>query len=486
MNIADILQQHARERANHPAIEDGERVIAYDELAARVEAAAANLHAAGIRSGDVVVIMLPDSANYLVVLYALAKLGAINFAVDIGLPKREREQATEGIAIKAMISEPRSAPLAGAKALNVSEICQFPSDAVAPLMASGAEFDGAQTLMIIRSSGTTGTPKQIPIYHAQIGARTFLNKKYTGIKASERYLAVVRLPFFAGSRRCMTMLQLGATVVINHAPSMAQLLSDFCEKNISYTYLSPGHIRPLLDAANGDGPMAPGLRIIVSTARLLPAERLEVRRRLTPDLIESYGSNEGGLMAVARPEDQDAYPDSVGRLIAEKEAEIVDDTDQPVPPGQVGNIRFRAQYIATTYLNNPEAAARAFRGGWFYPGDLAAINAAGYIFLKGRADDIINNEGAKFYPIELETVLASHPEVAEAAVIGWPHKRHGEVAVAFVVCRAKDLEKGELIEYCRERIAGHKLPHRIWNMRELPKNPMGKVVKNRLREHLGK
>ena len=189
-------------------------------------------------------------------------------------------------------------------------------------------------------------------------------------------------------------------------------------------------------------------------------------------------------MAVATPEDQVAHPESVGRLIEEIEAQIVDERDQPQPFGLVGNIRFRGSDIVKSYLNNPQATARAFRGGWFYPGDLAAINEAGFVFLKGRADDVINNEGAKFYPIELETVLLSHPDVMETAVLGWPHKRFGEVAVAFIVCSKNSVKDKELIAFCGAQIAPHKLPNRIIRLSELPRNAMGKVVKNRLRDQL--
>ena len=484
MNLADILDKHAIERPKHPAIEEGERIVTYIELRARVGIAAANLRQAGILPGDLVAVMLPDSVNHIVTLYALASLGAVSFAIDELLPPHERKNSADGLAIKALIGRPDATPLAGIEILNVREMCRQYTG-TSPLSAeSGTEFDGEHTLMIVKSSGTTGTPKQIPIKHNHIAARSILNAKYTGLNALDRYLSIVRLTFFSGSRRVMTMLHLGATMVINQASSYEQLLTDLVDKNISYTHLLPFHLHPLMEGATGDVPMIPNVRITVASARLTPEQRLLARRRLTPHFFETYGTNETGLLAVARPEDQDTYPDSVGRLIEENKAEVVDDENRPLASGQTGQIRFQGRHIAASYLNNPDANALAFRQGWFYPGDLAAINEAGYVFLKGRSDDVINNEGTKFYPIELENVLVSHPDVIEAAVLGWPHRTQGEVAVAFVVRRSESLDEQELMAYCREQIAAYKMPSIIAYLPKLPKNPMGKVLKEPLRAKL--
>ena len=148
---------------------------------------------------------------------------------------------------------------------------------------------------------------------------------------------------------------------------------------------------------------------------------------------------------------------------------------------QVGLVGFRGEGLPTGYVGNAEATHRAFRDGWFFPGDLAAIDADGFFFFKGRADDVINNEGAKFYPIEVEKVLASHPAVVEVAVFGWPHRRHGELAVAFVVAK-QPLTVPELQAFCRRQIADYKVPARIVFVDKMPRNPTGKIMKSRLKE----
>ena len=221
--------------------------------------------------------------------------------------------------------------------------------------------------------------------------------------------------------------------------------------------------------------------MVVGSAPVTSEQRLLARERLAANLIEVLGSNEAGHLASAHPADQDAYPEAVGRVAEGVDAEIVDAEDRPLPPGEVGLVRFRAPGIATDYLDNPEATARAFRDGWFYPGDLAALNAERYLFLKGRADDVINNAGAKFYPIEVENALLAHPEVEEAAAFAWPDERGGEVAVTVAVTRSP-VERDDLSAFCAQRIARYKVPRMIMFAPEMPKNPAGKILKAELME----
>jgi acyl-CoA synthetase (AMP-forming)/AMP-acid ligase II len=154
-----------------------------------------------------------------------------------------------------------------------------------------------------------------------------------------------------------------------------------------------------------------------------------------------------------------------------------------LPFGSVGLLRVRSDHTASGYLNDPEADARAFRDGWFYPMDLASINEDGYIFLKGRADDMINIDGIKFYPIEVENILLSHPEVMEAAVFAWPHPLHGEVAVAAVTTSA-EVRRDHLRDFCRNRLAEYKVPQLFMLVGEMPRNPAGKILKRDLKQRL--
>jgi acyl-coenzyme A synthetase/AMP-(fatty) acid ligase len=477
MNIVEILTDHARNRPDHPAIEDGARIVTYGELDGLVDTAAANLQVAGIRPGDTVAIALEDSADHLIILCALARVGAVIFSVSATASESELAKSLHSAAAKAVIASGARSPGGERLWLCAGNICQpGASSFERPVTGDG------DPVMLIQSSGTTGTPKSFLYSHIDMNEWTERYANSQGWTADERCLSLTHMSFTMGRNLALGMLHLGATVVINRTRAHDELVDLVNQKRVSYLKLTPSHMVPLMEYAADKAPLFPGLRaMVVGSAPSSHAQRLLARKRLTPNCYEQLGSNEAGLLALALPADQDAYPEAVGRIVAGVEAQIVDDEDRPVPPGQVGLVRFRGAGYPTQYLDDPEATARAFRGGWFYPGDLAALNDEGYLFFKGRADDIINNAGAKFYPIEVETVLLTHPLVREAAVFGWFHRRYGEVAVAGVIVSA-DVTAKELQSFCAQALANYKVPYVIEMMDELPKNAMGKVSKVELKE----
>ena len=174
--------------------------------------------------------------------------------------------------------------------------------------------------------------------------------------------------------------------------------------------------------------------------------------------------------------DQRAFPDSVGRIIEGIEAEIVDENDNKLAPGEVGIVRFRGTGFPAGYVDNADASSRSLKNGWFYPGDVAVLNEQGYLFFQGRVDDMINNSGIKFYPVEVENVLLKHELVQEAAVFPYPHRRVGEIAAAFVVLKSR-ISKRELQDHCTKYINRAKIPVYIVGIDALPRNKMGKVLK---------
>ena len=476
MNIVDILAEHAVNRPEHPAIEDGARIVTYGELDWAVNAAAANLRAAGIAPGDIVAVLLDDSAEHVIVLCALAHIGAVIFSSNANTARAELKRSLANVAVKAVITRGSGGISDSCVWLRAADVCR---PAAAAFAGPGAANDDA--LMLIQSSGTTGTPKSFLRSHAELAIWIDRYRRSHGWSADERCLSLTRMSFNVGRNITIGMLQLGATVVINHARSHAELASLVCDRRISYLKLTPSHLVPLLEFAADKAPLFPGLRaMVVGSAPSTHVQRLLARERLTPNLFEQLGCNEAGLLTLALPADQDAYPHAVGRIVDGVAAQIVDDADQPLPAGAIGHVRFRGAGYPTRYLDDPEATARAFRDGWFYPGDIAALNDEGYLFLKGRADDVINNGGAKFYPVEVEAALLAHPRVREAAVFGWPHARFGQVAAACVVA-VQPLPILDLHKFCAQHIAAYKVPTIIEFLPELPKNAMGKVVKGKLK-----
>lgn len=479
MNIADILTEHARGRAGHPAIEDGARVVSYGELDGLVDAAAANLQGAGIEPGDIVAVLLEDSVEHLVILCALARAGAVIFSLNSNASVAELEKSLASVMVKAVIALGSKLPGSALLWLNARDIFQ-PS----PQPFDGSSAGDDDPLMLIQSSGTTGAPKSFVRSHTEVVVWIERYARGHGWTADERSLSLIRMSFNVGRNIALGMLRLGATVVVSRSRSHDELAALVRDKRVSYMMLTPSHLIPLLDYAADKAPLFPGLRaMVVGAAPTSHAQRMLARERLTANFFEQLGSNEAGLLALALPADQDAYPAAVGRIADGVEAQIVDDEDRLLPAGEVGLVRFRGAGYPTRYLDDPEATARAFRDGWFYTRDLAALNEEGYLFFKGRADDVINNGGVKFYPVEVEAALMEHPQVSDAAVFAWPHARIGQVAVACIAANP-EISIKDLQAFCRQRIAGYKVPQIIEVMAELPRNATDKISKVDLKEHI--
>jgi acyl-CoA synthetase (AMP-forming)/AMP-acid ligase II len=184
-----------------------------------------------------------------------------------------------------------------------------------------------------------------------------------------------------------------------------------------------------------------------------------------------------------RPEHPYEKGGSVGLPVYMNEVQVVDGNDQRVPSDTVGRIRQRAPWIPKGFHNDPEASADAFRDGWYYPGDLGRLDAAGFLTITGRSKDMLIRGGVNIYPAEIEAVLCEHAAVVDAAVVGRPHAELGEEPVAFVVTNAS-VETDELIAHCRRSLAPYKIPVAIHYLADLPKTSGGKVLKAQLTERL--
>ncbi|MDH5749832.1 MAG: long-chain fatty acid--CoA ligase, partial [Rhodospirillales bacterium] len=337
MNVADRLTEHARNQPDHPAIEDGERIVRYGELDGLVNDACANLQGLGIEAGDMVLVMLPDSADHLIIICALLRAGAVILSLSDRLPDVELERNIKMLPVKAMIASSGRFPLAGVPLLDLSNIC---CKAAGPFNAPDtSEGDPA---LLLQSSGTTGVPKSILRSHSQALVWIHRWMMINCWVSTDRSLNLTPMSFNTGRDVCLGILHVGATVVINHSHSLDNLVDFVRNKGITYLKLAPSHLGPLLDYPVDKPPLFPDVRaMVVSSAPTTHAQRLLARQRLTLNTFEYMGATESGPLVYATPTDQDAYPDSVGRVVEGVVAEIVDGDGKPVPAGEVGLVRYR-------------------------------------------------------------------------------------------------------------------------------------------------
>ncbi|MCW9032604.1 MAG: acyl--CoA ligase [Rhodospirillales bacterium] len=472
------MKNHAREKPDHPAIEEGERIITYSQLSREVEKVAANLWDQGIRPSQLVALYLPDSADHLIVVCGLIRLGAIIWPLDFDLNSTSVNAYIEEQGARAIVAAPELKVTSKAAHLILEDLlCPNNSTFIEP------EPDDDKPFALIQSSGTTGKPKYVYWNFAQLRDILQTSNPAEYWVGNARCFSLVHMYQNSGCRYLLRFLMAGATVVINNATTDEELVEVIKSKQVSYLLMLPTHLRLLTKLAENKPLLFPNLKIAATISAAVSPEQLKLAQQtVTPNIHVYYGTNECGLVAIAAGEDYENYPGSAGRLVEGFEAEVVDKKDNKLPPGQVGLLRLRAPNLPTGYLNNPKATALQFNGGWFYPGDLALINANGNLFFKGRADDCINRSGLKFYPTEVEKVLLSYPGVIEAAVFGWPHETYGEVAVAYLVAK-KSVKTEDLQKFWTQNLPPHKWPTTVMFVKSFPKNAMSKVIKSKLKEN---
>ena len=437
----------------------------YRELDALVRRTAAHLYSLGLQVGDAAGVALKDCIEHLVLLCAMARAGIVIVPIDWRWTPEEQARVAQHFGAKRVFSEPLSPAGDG----------------------NGAFPEGDIPLLMSLSSGTTGRPKGPRLSHSQFMARYRVFSINLGFHSQDRFLSATPLYYGGGRTFALAMLYMGGTVFMLPPPYEPEALCEAVERQgITSLFLVPTLIRRLMTLP--DARLAPlrKLRLLVSSGSALhPDERREIRTRVCPRFIEYYSSTEGGGVSFLTPEDPEAFSASVGRPVFGVDVQCVDESHHPLPPGEVGRIRYRGPAVADGFWNDPDASREAFCDGWWYPGDLGTLDEQGYLYLKGRAKDMIIRGGVNIYPAEVEAVLQAHPAVADATVVGWPSREFNEEVAAFVILKKTlSVDSADLRSLCREKLAPYKVPKQVFVVDDFPRNALGKVIKSELSARL--
>jgi len=473
MAFSDVIRLHARHRSSKVALVHGEKQWTYAQLDAAVNAVCWRLERHGIRYGEIIGVSLQDTAEHLLVLLALSRVGAVILPVDRRWHVRERLSVCEHFQAQWILTETDDS-LEHPNAVRVDASWYGSSDRP----YRDERVVDATPLLLSLSSGTTGMPKGPRATHLQFESRFVPYWIDLGFTSRDRYVSATPLYFGGGRGFSLAMLYAGATVFMFPPPYEPRQLIEYAARvRATQLFLVPTLLRRIL-AAEFQGLAFPTVEKLVSSGSMLHMEeRVQIKQRLTNNLFELYASTEGGSVSMLSPQDFEDYPDSVGRPVFRVEVMIVDNDHKPLPAGEIGRLRYRSPASALAYYKGD--SAEAFHEGWFYPGDLALMNDQGYIYLKGRSKDMIIRGGVNIYPGDVEAVLVEAPQVSDAAVVGVPSSELGEEIVAFVVTTAPITQEA-LIQMCRGRLAPYKVPRRIYFLESFPKNAMGKTLKAEL------
>ncbi|WP_374446684.1 class I adenylate-forming enzyme family protein [Stella sp.] len=467
------IEGFARARPAAAAILAGDRVVSWRDFHCGIAGAAAAYHARGIGPGRVVSLVLRDRPQDLMALFALLRLGAPVLTLDPGEPAALGRSLAERAGAAFFVGDPGDPAPPGTVAVALGDFAPGDGGLLPP--PPGPD----RVAFVNRSSGTTqGVPKLACQSHGLLAWRRGSLGRRLPVGVDDRYLALVSIAFAYGRYSALRHLEAGAAVVLPAGlQSVAGLMDLARAARVTATSVTPLHLRDLA-RSGAPGPILPGVRIHCSTAALSDAELRTIRARVSREIYVGYGSNEVGTVAMAVPDDLDRKPGTVGRPLAGIAAEAAAADGTPCPPGRVGELRFRHPAFAPDYLDAAVGATSRFAGGWFHPGDLGLVDEDGYVFLRGRIDDVINVGGRKLHPGDAEAALERHPAVVEAAVVGLDDPRRGSVAVAAVVLR-EPCAPGRLLRHCAAVGAGP-APGRVVVMDALPRTPIGKIDRRAL------
>ncbi len=474
MNITETFAHHARAVPDRPAIVHGDHVVLYRDLDPLVRRIAAHLRSLGLAQGEVAGVALKDSVEHLLILTAMARAGIVILPLDWRWTQAEQERVVAHFGAGRVLVEAGRQQPAGVPCTVVD---------AAWMAAAGREDAGQQfsdddaPLLMSLSSGTTGRPKGPRIRHSQFLARYRVFWINLGFNSQDRFLSGTPLYYGGGRTFPLMMLYSGATVVMQPPPHEPQeLCAALLLHRISALFLVPTLIRRLLTLPAEQLAPLSALRLLLSSGSALHAEERRTLRALCPGFVEYYSSTEGGGVSFLSAADPESFSDSVGRPVFGVEVQCVDELHRPRPTGTVGRIRYRGPAVADGFWNDEEASRESFHDGWWYPGDLGMLDQYGYLYLKGRAKDMIIRGGVNIYPGEIEAVLQAHPAVADCAVVGWPSREFNEEVAAFVILKGA-VSPAELRESCKGKMAPYKLPREVFVVKDFPRNALGKVIK---------
>ena len=474
-NLTDDVAHWSSRRPSHPALVAGDRVIDYGALEGLIARGAGWLARRGIGLGSSVAICVTDPVKHVVVTLALARIGATQFGVMMAALSNAAVTMMMKAGCTAIVTDIASLTVDGLRTISAEDSWLADGDGPVPPRSG----DGDRPCLVTMSSGTTAEPKLIMVTHRQLHHR-MVSAGAMGFDEQDRFLSLLDLGALVQRSMVLRALMSGATV--HHAALEAALdIAAYCGRHhITAIFALPFMVSTWLRTAPPDADIAlPHVRKLVLAGSTVTRQEFESAiLRLTPNIFVAYGSNELGTASFADPAMRRRYPLSIGRLADGVEAEIVDESDRPVGIGEVGRIRIRTPGMIKGYPDQPGLNDYHFRAGWFYPGDLASSNAEGVLLFHGRADDMMIFNGTNIYPCEIEAALEGHPAVREAAAFPLRSAVHQDIPVAAVVAKVPTDETA-LLGFGRT-ILGLRAPRRILLVDRLPRNAMGKVVKQQL------
>ena len=495
-----LLKERAGRFGDKPIYYFKDRKVSYQEFDEKTDVIAKGLEKIGAGKGDRVGLLLPNCHEVVESYYGIWKSGGISVSLNPMYTEREIEYVINDSGAKYLITSDIFRDRVEATRANMPSlegVIMVGPEAVPDTIpyaeiAEGKERIGDKGIkpddaaQIMYTSGTTGSPKGAVLPHNGIIATVTasFDLGYYG----EEDCTLCALPFFHIYAVLVFSINLyagGRGVVIHERFDPEAVLQNFGKHGVSVFFGVPTMYSFLLDTYDASRHDVSKIRLGAVGAAPVPVPVMrEIEEKFGMTIVEGFGQTEScGGCAIERL-DRERKEGSCGIPADGIDVKIVDENDNEVPRGEVGELIMRGPLVMKEYWNKPEETAKTLRNGWLHTGDLARRDEDGYLYIVDRLRDMIITGGFNIYPKEIEDVLYSHPAVLEATVIGAPDAVKGELAKAYIVLKeGENATEEEFDDFCRQRLAAYKVP-RIYEFKDtpLPKNPQGKILKRVLRD----
>jgi len=503
--IGEVVARWARKTPSKEAFVFDDKRYTWRQFNERVNRLANGLMGLGIKRGDKVAFLLMNCMEIMECHFAPPKVGVVAVPLNFRLASRELIYQLGQSDSKAIIFDEMYQDVVNSirselpkvkhyicvskesipETINYEELLQksSPEEPLVPV-------DDDDPAYIFYTSGTTGRPKGAVLTHKNLFMDNANILCEMDINSSDRFLCIPPLFHLGALGVIQKFIWRGSTSVIMQRFVPEDIPKLIEKERITFIWLVPSMWNSLLQAPDIADYDLSSLRLGSYGAAVMPPEVMDKILKQFPNIRMNvfFGQTEmSPCVTFLKTKDAIRKLGSVGERVNNVELRIVDDNDNDVPIGQVGEAIYRGPTVMKEYYKMPEATAEAMKGGWFHSGDLVCEDEEGFIYVKGRKKDMIISGGENIYPAEVEEVLYTHPKILEAAVIGVPDPQWGESVKAIVVTKPGGaMAEEEVIEYCKQNLASYKKPKSVEFVDALPRNPAGKVLKYELRERYKK
>lgn len=505
MNTTTALEMNALRIPDEVCLEFGEKNYTWKELDELANRYAKGFADRGIRRGDHIAVLMKNSDDFVVISYAIWKVGAVLVPIhylsatpevtyilqhanivafifdDVFMHIAEQalsqlEQALNLVVHRGDQQHPQFSPLASLCATSIKPV--------------GTHIEDSHFAEILYTQGTTGKPKGALFTHSQVMDTAFIYERLSQMTRQDSYLVSVPLCHGLSLNAIMLMAALvGGKLVIQEHFDASEILTWMQTRKITHFFGVPSMYHALVEQAPVDF-SAPDLRVVSYGAAPMPVPLIDRAMALFSgaQFFNIYGTTESGptgLMLL--PSEHHQHKGKTGKAMPLTAVRLVNEYMEDVPQGTQGEIIIKSPTVMTEYYKDPAATFTMKKNGWLFTGDLATEDKDGYMTIVGRKDNTILSGGETVYAVDIEHVLLTHPAVQEAVIMGIPDQVWGEiVAVTIVPNPGKTITEQELVAYCKTHLASYKIPKKFLFMDELPRSTSGKILKDHLKETLKK